>query len=178
MSRHLSTCNISSKSMHAFLSNLANRQTDRQTNERVQTHLPPPLSEVNNYSMCHTPTVETTVFQLHLLEILDFAARQTIADIQIFKYFTKVVLPTIISRFLQLNLYATLKDCPNLSLSHAVQIKENMKDAAGYKKSCRAKDRPWSFVVTTGTLCNGYTRHDWTRRQGGTRPWWPRRVSE
>jgi len=33
MSRHLSTqtCNISSKSMHVFLSNLANRQTDRQT---------------------------------------------------------------------------------------------------------------------------------------------------
>jgi len=42
MSRHLSTCNISSKSMHAFLSNLANRQTDR----RGQTHLRPPLSEV------------------------------------------------------------------------------------------------------------------------------------
>ena len=31
MSRHLSTCNISSKSMHTYLSNLANRQTDRQT---------------------------------------------------------------------------------------------------------------------------------------------------
>jgi len=31
MYRHLSTRNISSKSMHAFLSNLANRQTDRQT---------------------------------------------------------------------------------------------------------------------------------------------------
>ena len=30
MSRHLSTRNISSKSMNAFLSNLANRQTDRQ----------------------------------------------------------------------------------------------------------------------------------------------------
>ena len=45
-SRHLSTRNISSKSMHAFLSNLAHRQTDRQTNERGQTHLPPPLSEV------------------------------------------------------------------------------------------------------------------------------------
>ena len=29
MSRHLSARNISSKSMHAFLSNLANRQTDR-----------------------------------------------------------------------------------------------------------------------------------------------------
>jgi len=27
MSRHLSTCNISSKSMHAFFNNLANRQT-------------------------------------------------------------------------------------------------------------------------------------------------------
>jgi len=32
MSRHLSTRSISSKSMHAFFSNLANRQTDRQTN--------------------------------------------------------------------------------------------------------------------------------------------------
>jgi len=32
MSRHLSTRKISSKSMHAFWSNLANRQTDRQTN--------------------------------------------------------------------------------------------------------------------------------------------------
>ena len=31
MFRHLSTRKISSKSMHAFLSNLANRQTDRQT---------------------------------------------------------------------------------------------------------------------------------------------------
>ena len=31
MSRHLSTGNISAKSIHAFLSNLANRQTDRQT---------------------------------------------------------------------------------------------------------------------------------------------------
>jgi len=41
MSRHLSTRNISSKSMHAFLSNLAHRQTDK------RTHLPPPLSEVN-----------------------------------------------------------------------------------------------------------------------------------
>jgi len=31
MSRHLSTSNISSKFIHAFLSNLANRQTDKQT---------------------------------------------------------------------------------------------------------------------------------------------------
>ena len=37
MSRHLSTRNISSKSMHAFLSNLANRQTDRQTRAKTFT---------------------------------------------------------------------------------------------------------------------------------------------
>ena len=37
MSRHLSTRNISSKSMHTFLSNLANRQTDRQTRAKTFT---------------------------------------------------------------------------------------------------------------------------------------------
>ena len=37
MSQHLSTRNISAKSMHMFLSNLANRQTD---DKRRQTHLP------------------------------------------------------------------------------------------------------------------------------------------
>ena len=42
ISRHLSTRNISSKSMLAFLSNLANRQTDK----HGQKHLPPLLSEV------------------------------------------------------------------------------------------------------------------------------------
>jgi len=42
MSRHLSTHNISSKSMHAFLSNLAKRQR----NKHGQKHVPPPLSEV------------------------------------------------------------------------------------------------------------------------------------
>ena len=50
VSRHLSTRNISSKSMHAFLSSLANRQTDRQTDRRTRArgrkHTPPPLSEV------------------------------------------------------------------------------------------------------------------------------------
>ena len=38
--------------MHVLLSNLANRQTDRQTDpdkHRGQTHFPAPLSEVNNY---------------------------------------------------------------------------------------------------------------------------------
>ena len=39
MSRRLSTCSISSKSMHVFLSNLANRQTDRQTNTGKNIYL-------------------------------------------------------------------------------------------------------------------------------------------
>ena len=38
MSRHLSIRNISSKSMHAFLNKLA----DRQTNKHGQKHVPPP----------------------------------------------------------------------------------------------------------------------------------------
>jgi len=47
MSRLLSTRKISSKSTHAFLGNLANRHTDRQTDKhRGQSHIPPPLSEV------------------------------------------------------------------------------------------------------------------------------------
>ena len=37
MSRYLSTRNISSKFMHAFLSNLANRQTDKQTRAKTFT---------------------------------------------------------------------------------------------------------------------------------------------
>ena len=49
MSRHLSTCKMSSKFNYAFLSNLDNTQTDRQTDRhRGQSHLPPPLSEVIN----------------------------------------------------------------------------------------------------------------------------------
>jgi len=36
---HLLTSNISSKSMHAFLSNLANRQTDRQTDTAKNIYL-------------------------------------------------------------------------------------------------------------------------------------------
>ena len=46
MSRHLSTRNISSKSMHAFLSKLI-LLTDRQTNKHGQKHVPSPLSEVS-----------------------------------------------------------------------------------------------------------------------------------
>jgi len=37
MSRRLSICNISSKFMHAFLSNLADRQTDKQTRAKSFT---------------------------------------------------------------------------------------------------------------------------------------------
>jgi len=44
MSRHLSTRNISSKPMHTFLSNLANRQIDRQTEQA--NAFSSPLSEV------------------------------------------------------------------------------------------------------------------------------------
>jgi len=42
----MSTRNISSKSVHAFLINLANSQTDRQTNKHGQKHVPTPLSKV------------------------------------------------------------------------------------------------------------------------------------
>jgi len=55
MSRHLSTRNISSKSMHAFLSNLANRQTMK----RGQTHLPPRLSEVTGNAYTRISTALT-----------------------------------------------------------------------------------------------------------------------
>jgi len=54
MSRHLSTCNISSKSMHAFLSNFANRQTDKGT--RATTHTPSFVGG-NNYLMPLGPSV-------------------------------------------------------------------------------------------------------------------------
>ena len=52
MSRHLSTRNISSKSMHGFLSNLANRQTDRKTIKHGQKHVSPPLSGVIMSTVC------------------------------------------------------------------------------------------------------------------------------
>jgi len=50
MSRHLSTRNISSKSMRmrTFLSNLGHRQTDKRARACGRKHIPPPLSEVNN----------------------------------------------------------------------------------------------------------------------------------
>jgi len=38
MSRHMSTRNILSKSMHAFFSNLANRQTDKQRDRQTRAN--------------------------------------------------------------------------------------------------------------------------------------------
>ena len=58
VSRHLSRRKMSPKSMDAFLSNLANRQTDRRTDKhRGKSHLLPPLSEVNKVmrSMTYLP---------------------------------------------------------------------------------------------------------------------------
>jgi len=72
MSRHLSARNISSKSMHAFLSNLTNRQTDRQTDKQtdkkhcVQSHLPPPLSEVINIWCNWMSQMSTCMWDRHL----------------------------------------------------------------------------------------------------------------
>ena len=50
MSRHLSTRNISSKSIHAFLSNLAQRQTDRQTS--TGKNMPAVMTQSNARSLC------------------------------------------------------------------------------------------------------------------------------
>jgi len=61
MFRHLSTCNVSSKSMHTFLSNLANRQTDKQTRAM---HLAPPLSEVISKKLTKYATSELTSLQV------------------------------------------------------------------------------------------------------------------
>ena len=75
ISRHLSTRKISSKSVHAFLSNLANRQTDRQTNKHGQKHLPPPLSEV-------MMTKRITVYnKIHVKMISKCRANQPVLDI-------------------------------------------------------------------------------------------------
>ena len=67
MSRHLSTRNISFNFVHAFLSNLAKRQTYRQTNTSKK-HLPPPMSEVKmvdcdvlgQVQFCRTDLVHVT----------------------------------------------------------------------------------------------------------------------
>ena len=63
MSRHLSTRNVSSKSMHAFLGNLAYRQTERQTDKRTRaktytsslTASPPPAGYIRRLQIFLTP---------------------------------------------------------------------------------------------------------------------------
>jgi len=45
---------ILSKSTHAFLSNLAHRQTDRKTDKHGRKHIHPPLSEVNKAELAAT----------------------------------------------------------------------------------------------------------------------------
>ena len=67
MSRHLSTRNISSKSIHAFFSNLANRQTDRQTRANAFTFsVCRRYSAIsNNIKMVHWPLMGVL---LHLVQ--------------------------------------------------------------------------------------------------------------
>jgi len=64
MSRHLSTRKISSKSTHAFLSNLGNRPIDRQSDKRDQSHLPPPLSEVSPNCIKKQKNWRETIFNI------------------------------------------------------------------------------------------------------------------
>jgi len=66
MSRHLSTRNILAKSMHAFLSSLATRQTD----EHGQTHLPSPLSEVTTDSQHRLRRCSRVHYTLHTSKIV------------------------------------------------------------------------------------------------------------
>ena len=57
MSRHLSTCDISSKSIHAFLSNLAHSQTDRQTDRQTDE-----LERAGANIICFRPTKEEVYY--------------------------------------------------------------------------------------------------------------------
>ena len=60
------TRDISFKSMHVFLSNLANRQTDKHR----QKHLPPPLSEVNNAHTFSDDTESVTRWAGSMVRVL------------------------------------------------------------------------------------------------------------
>jgi len=62
--RHLWTRNILSKSMHAFLSNLANRQTDKRTRAK---HLPPPLSEVISHTSLYCVLIQSSDSLLQII---------------------------------------------------------------------------------------------------------------
>jgi len=58
MSGDLSTRKISSKSMYAFFSNLANRQTEK---HRGQLHIPLPLSEIKKVKNKSTQTKKESI---------------------------------------------------------------------------------------------------------------------
>jgi len=77
ISRHLSTRKMLSKSMHMFLSNLANRQTHRQTS-CDQSHLPPPLSEVKNCLLgvyyCWQLSKECVAYDVNIVIIMVIAS--------------------------------------------------------------------------------------------------------
>jgi len=60
MSRHLSTRNISSKSMHALLSNLANRQTNKRIYLLLSAH-----KDIIEFSTSPTVCYCTTFMQPH-----------------------------------------------------------------------------------------------------------------
>jgi len=67
MSRHQSTCNISSKSMHTFLNNFANRQTKR----HGQKHVPSPLLEVKIQNIIATiKTVAALLLTLMITKLV------------------------------------------------------------------------------------------------------------
>jgi len=76
MSRHLSTRNISSKSMHAFLSNLANRQTDRQTDRQTSEHRKTYTSSVVGGKLAYSNRTDQVGLPIThtLLQISNFVA--------------------------------------------------------------------------------------------------------
>jgi len=86
MSRHLSTCNISSKSissMHAFLSNLAHRQTNKRTRANAFTSSFVGDNNINNNKKTILITSELKTVSGHLMPfryicIMDFPALRTI----------------------------------------------------------------------------------------------------
>ena len=70
MSRHLSTRNISSKSMHAFLSNLANRQTHKQT--RAKTFTSSFVGGKNSCSYCHKKIKKIYIFYVQFITLWNY----------------------------------------------------------------------------------------------------------
>jgi len=66
MSRHLSTCNISSKFVHSFLSNLANRQTDKRTQAKTCTSFVPPQLSTHSLKFHRNASIASSDITLKL----------------------------------------------------------------------------------------------------------------